>query len=101
MIKIKKKTIGTLLLILSSMAYCEAQNVTITGKVQSNDDKQTIPGAIVQVTGTTTGVQTDLDGHYSIDVPPDSKSLTFSFMGYVSQKISIDGKMYFCRYEGY
>ncbi|HET6226377.1 MAG TPA: SusC/RagA family TonB-linked outer membrane protein, partial [Bacteroidia bacterium] len=89
---IKKKTIGTLCLIACSIAYSIAQNVTITGKVRSNDDKQTIPGAIVQITGTTTGVQTDLDGHYSISVPPDTKSLTFSFMGYASQNVLINGR---------
>jgi TonB-dependent starch-binding outer membrane protein SusC len=92
MIKIKKKIIGTFCLIVSFIACSMAQNVTITGKVRSGDDKQTIPGAIVQLTGSTTGVQTDMDGNYSITVPADSKSLTFSFMGYLSQKIPINGK---------
>lgn len=92
MIKIKTKTIGTLLLLVSGIAYCDAQNMHITGKVQSADDKQTIPGAIVQLTGTNTGVQTDAEGKYAIDVPADSKTLTFSYMGYVTQKIAIDSK---------
>lgn len=88
----RKKLVALTILIASSVTFGFGQNVTISGTVKSAEDKQTLPGVIVQVTGTTTGVQTDLEGHYSITVPMESKSLTFTFMGYAAQKINIEGK---------
>lgn len=46
-----------------------------------------IIGASVKVEGTSTGTITDLDGHFSIQVPANGK-LTISFIGYISQTIS-------------
>jgi TonB-linked SusC/RagA family outer membrane protein len=69
-----------------------SQNVTITGTITSAEDKQTLPGVVVQITGTNTGVQTDLDGHYTIHVPPESKSLSFTFTGFVKQQVPIGTK---------
>lgn len=87
----QKITILTLLLIGSiSSAFC--QNKLLTGKVSSADDKQTLPGVNIQIVGTKTGVQTDLDGRYSIEVLSESQSLSFSFVGYVTQIVSIGDK---------
>src|SRR5450759_5259057 len=63
------------------------QQQKITGTV--TDKNGPIPGANVIVTGTTMGAITDFEGKYSIDVPPGSKSLTFSFIGMAPQEISI------------
>lgn len=57
---------------------------TVTGK-----DGSPLPGVNVVVTGTTQGMITDISGKYSIDVPPGSKSLTFSFIGMEPQVINI------------
>lgn len=46
-----------------------------------------IISASVKVEGTSTGTITDLDGHFSIQVPANGK-LTISFIGYISQTIS-------------
>ncbi|MEO6903987.1 MAG: carboxypeptidase-like regulatory domain-containing protein, partial [Bacteroidia bacterium] len=87
----QKITILTVLLIGSiSSAFC--QNKLLTGKVISGDDKQTLPGVNIQIVGTKTGVQSDLDGRYSIEVTPENKSLSFSFVGYVTQVVAIDDK---------
>ena len=88
----RKKLIAAAILVSASVTFGFGQNVTISGTVKSAEDKQTLPGVIVQLTGTTTGVQTDLDGHYSINVPPENKSLTFTFMGYVAQQVEIKGR---------
>ena len=66
------------------------QQNRITGTV--TDKKGPIPGANVVVTGTTLGAITNSDGKFSIEVPPGSKSLTFSFIGFESQEINIDSK---------
>lgn len=51
-----------------------------------------IPGATVLVKGTTIGTATDLDGRYSITIPPSSQSLVFSFVGFSTQEVTIQGK---------
>ena len=69
-----------------SEATLDQQN-TITGTV--TDKNGPIPGANVVVTGTNLGTITDSRGNYSIEVPPGSKSLTFTFIGMQSQEINI------------
>jgi TonB-linked SusC/RagA family outer membrane protein len=63
------------------------QQKTITGTV--SDKKGPIPGVNVVVSGTTTGTITDVNGKYSLEVPQDAQSLTFSFIGMTPQVINI------------
>ncbi len=77
----KFKWIFTLLVALS-MQFSFAQEKTVTGVV--SDDKGTLPGANVVVKGTSTGVQTDMDGKYSIKVK-QGETLVYSFIGMQDQ----------------
>ena len=64
------------------------QQKKITGTVTEKNGTP-MPGVNVVVTGTTLGTLTDNAGKYSIEVPPGTQTLTFSFTGMVSQEISI------------
>jgi TonB-linked SusC/RagA family outer membrane protein len=64
------------------------QQKKITGTV-TDVDRGPLPGVNVVLTGTTQGVITDINGKYSIDVPVESKSLTFTFVGLQPQEINI------------
>ena len=79
-----------LLLLTSSLAF--AQIVQITGTVTSSSDGSVLPGVSVVVPGSTLGTTTGIDGKYSISVPVGTKSLQFSFIGFISQEITISGK---------
>jgi len=59
----------------------------ITGTVV-DENGMPIPGATVQVQGTTRGTVTDIEGKYSIDVD-EGATLIFSFIGYQKQVIEI------------
>ncbi len=59
--------------------FCRAQPRTITGTVTGTENEQLI-GVTVVIVGTTRGVVTDLDGHYSIQAQPGDE-LKFSFVG--------------------
>lgn len=60
----------------------------ITGKVL--DEKgEPIPGASVVVKGTTVGTSTNIEGIYQLSVPEDKDIVIFSFVGYISQEITI------------
>ena len=60
----------------------------VSGVVLDQDNLPLI-GATVIVDGTTIGTTTDFDGKYSITIPNNGAFLTFSYVGYISQKKSI------------
>lgn len=78
-----------LVLLLIASAQVIFAQTTITGTVTGSEDGNPIPGATVLVKGTTIGVITDLDGHYSLKVPGEGKLLQFSFVGMVTKEVTI------------
>lgn len=66
-----------------------AQERRVTGRVTQADDDSGIPGATVQVKGSTRGTQTDANGNYSITIPPQGNVLVISFVGLAAQEITI------------
>ncbi len=66
-----------------------AQNRTITGKVTSSQDNETIPGVSVVVPGTTIGTSTDIDGNFKLDVPANATVLRFSAIGMKNKDVAI------------
>lgn len=64
--------------------------LTVTGRV-TGDDGLGIPGASVLERGTTNGTVTNLDGDYSLRVA-ENATLVFSFMGYTSQEVPLQGR---------
>ncbi|WAC09978.1 SusC/RagA family TonB-linked outer membrane protein [Dyadobacter pollutisoli] len=81
-----------LLSILTWVGACAAvigQSLQITGKITTNDDGSPLPGASVQLKGSTTGTQSDAEGNYAINVPSSSSILVFSFVGMTAQEITV------------
>ncbi|UCH13145.1 MAG: SusC/RagA family TonB-linked outer membrane protein, partial [Bacteroidales bacterium] len=68
-----------------------AQDVQISGNVTNADDGTALPGVSVIVQGTSVGTATDVDGNYSITVPPDA-ILVFSSVGMRTQEIAVAGQ---------
>lgn len=75
------------LFVLASLAAA-AQTRTVTGKVTSADDGSAVPGANIQVKGSSQGTVSDADGNFSISVGSDAV-LVFSFVGYASQEVAV------------
>ncbi|MDB5147518.1 MAG: TonB-dependent receptor, partial [Mucilaginibacter sp.] len=71
-----------------------AQKRTVTGVVTSADDKAPLPGVSVTVKGLNEGAVTKADGSFSI-VIRNGKYLVFSFVGFESQEVEIDGTKQF------
>lgn len=65
--------------------------VKITGTV-TDESGSPLPGATVKIKGTSTGVQTNVSGQYTIISPDANPILVFSFVGYVSQEIESNGR---------
>ena len=78
------------LFILVGHQFVSAQKIGITGNVTDTSGEPLI-GVSVTVSGSKTGVSTDIDGNYSLEA--DSKgTLTFSYIGYVSKEEAINGR---------
>jgi len=75
----KKLSVFMMLLALSSTVVLA--QFKVSGKIL-DESGSGLPGATVVVKGTTTGVVSDIDGNYSIDVPSNESVLVFSFVGY-------------------
>lgn len=68
-----------------------AQQKAIQGTVKDIEGNP-MPGVTIMVDGTNIGTITNTDGKYSINIPEKRKSLTFSFLGYISQTLDIVGQ---------
>jgi TonB-linked SusC/RagA family outer membrane protein len=68
-----------------------AQTKTVSGTVK-DETGQTVPGVTVVVKGTSMGIVTNANGHYSLNVPNGSNTLVFSIVGYVKQEVRIDNQ---------
>lgn len=64
-----------------------AQQRNVSGIVVDENGEKAI-GATVRVEGGSAGTVTDINGHYSIQVPQDAK-LTFSYLGHTPQTIEV------------
>ena len=69
-----------------------SQSHQVTGKVTSATDNYPIPGVNIVIKGTQDGTITDLDGYYSITVDQPDATLVYSFIGYESKEIKLNGR---------
>ena len=63
----------------------------VTGKVFGNDDRLPLAGASVVIKGTTIGAVSDVNGNFSLQVPPGAQTLVVSYIGYVKQERQVSG----------
>lgn len=92
-------TLAIAITILTTNLYAEdlvveiktIQQTTVSGKVIDENDVG-IPGVNVLEQGTTNGSVTDATGQYTLSVTNANAVLVFSFIGYVSEEITITDK---------
>lgn len=68
------------------------QSRTVSGIITDGSSGSPVAGATILVRGTTTGTLSQDDGSFSISVPNDNATLVFSFIGFLTQEISVDGR---------
>ena len=82
-----KKHLLVVALVVFGIVGAIAQR-TISGTVTDASGEPLI-GASILVKGTSTGMVTDLDGTYSLNVPEDATTLVFSYTGYLTQEVEL------------
>jgi len=65
---------------------------TVTGTITDAMDGSPLPGVSVIVKGTSTGVASDFDGNYSINLSDTNVVLEFTFVGYAVKDIDVNGQ---------
>ena len=64
---------------------------TVTGKV-TDENGQPFPGVNVVEQGTSNGASTNLEGEYTIITENENAILIFSFIGYITIEVSVNGR---------
>ena len=85
-----KKIVLSLITVLSFCSLALAQNKQVTGTV-TDEKGEPIIGATVVAEGTSAGTTTGGDGQFTLTVPANA-TLSISFIGYETQKVSVAGK---------
>lgn len=75
----------------SAMIKAVAQD-SVRGAVTDATTGEVLPGVNILIKGTSSGTATNIDGEYSMSIPQDADTLIFSYIGYQSQEIAINGR---------
>ena len=75
--------------ILGSSAHIFDKTITGTVRDENNDP---LIGVSIVAKNTTVGTITNADGNYELKLPDDVTTLVFSYIGYQTQEINIDGR---------
>ena len=68
------------------------QKITVKGKVVDKNEVG-LPGVTILLKGTSVGIVTDVNGHYSITIPlTGSPVLVFTFIGMKKQEIAVNNR---------
>ena len=85
---LSNQKLGCILIAALMYSVAFAQNISVSGNVTDSSSGEPIPYASIHLEGTTLGVSSDNEGHYSISVPHDGL-LVFSSIGYKTQVITV------------
>lgn len=69
-----------------------AQNGNVSGTVTDQTDGTTLIGVSVKIKGTNLGTSTGPEGTFKISVPETATTLVFTYIGYNTQEVAIDGR---------
>jgi len=70
----------------------QLQTIRLTGTVKDGVTGAALKGVKVLVEGGITGVVSDMEGHFTAEVPGPESILIFSLEGYATEKVALDGQ---------
>ncbi|WP_421828415.1 SusC/RagA family TonB-linked outer membrane protein [Larkinella sp.] len=87
-----KRLLIASLCLLGTVGISFAQTRTVSGKVTSAEDTSPLPGVNIVVKGTSRGATSNANGEYTLSVPDNAGTLTFSFIGFKTTDVSIGNR---------
>ncbi len=82
----------TLVFLFLSFNAFSQQSHPVSGMVSDEETGETLIGVNIVIKGTTQGVTSDIEGMYQIDVPGPDAVLVFSYIGYETKEIPVEGR---------
>ena len=82
-----RRVLFSLVVVLFCCKHMQAQTTYVRGKVSDSKTGNPIQGATVTIQGSTTAVQTDANGRYTLSNFPSNATLVFSFVGYRQKEL--------------
>ena len=83
--------ISTVIFLIIGTVTVSAIN-PVKGTITDEKTNTTLIGVSVVVEGTKVGTVTDFNGKFSIEVPSSNSTLIFSYIGYSSKKVNVNGQ---------
>ncbi|WP_339925946.1 SusC/RagA family TonB-linked outer membrane protein [uncultured Cyclobacterium sp.] len=77
---------------VKSSSKLQIQDARISGKVTDKMTGESLPGVNITIKGTTSGTISDIGGEFSINLPSDDSILIFSFIGFKTMEIPVNGR---------
>ena len=75
--------------VLAALPALAAAQGSVQGVVTDASSGATLPGVTVFVEASNIGTTTNADGAYELSLPPGQRTLTFSFVGYLTQEVEV------------
>lgn len=88
--KLLLKSIGLLFFSLCILSISFSQTTSVSGRI-TDENNQPLSGATIIVKGSSASALTGNDGTFTINVPSPNAVLVISFVGYISQEMSLKG----------
>ncbi len=79
----------SILCLIATLAFSQR---SVSGRVTDQADGSVLPGVTINVKNTRTGTVTDANGAYSVALATDAETLIFTYSGYKTQEITINGQ---------
>ncbi len=81
-----------LVIFLITWTSAHTQSRNVSGTVTDSETKETLPGATIQIKGTTSGTTSDINGKYTVQVSGSSAVFRVSFIGYEDKEIVVENQ---------
>jgi TonB-linked SusC/RagA family outer membrane protein len=81
-----------LMIMFSWVSFATFAQNTVSGTIKDAKDGQGLPGVTVQIKGSTKGTQSTSDGKYQLTNVAPNAVVVFSFIGKVSQEITVGNR---------
>ena len=81
-----------LLSVNATFSQNKLEKFSVSGKVIASDSKEGIPSVNIKIKGSNVGATSDVNGNYSINIPTSQTVLVFSFIGYLSQEVTVGNR---------
>jgi TonB-linked SusC/RagA family outer membrane protein len=86
------KSVPFIILLTFTVTQAHAQQINVHGTVKDAQTGKTLPGVNILVKGTTVGSFTNTDGKFKLTAPSTNDTLRFSFIGYKTKEVAINGR---------